>query len=284
MILRINQARKVPKNLHWDRGTRKLLQLLIVGVAILYLIRHNTKVLNQISMTAAPEIRTSPRKVFVDLGANCGNTYLQRKKMFDAEGDWEIYLWEPSPQMHTFFLDDLARSNPDIVVVPYAAGIQEGTIPLYVHKGQEDIQKKELFKDGGRCDPTSSFNPSGGTTTFGNAKVAGKSVQVQVVDFPAWLNQMGLDRRLFGDRLILKIDIEGAELAIMEELLKLPPNGKGESNSSNICASEVIEMEFHKFIFQKNTEDYKIHEAFERTFSEKWEARCGSPPNLKKLS
>ena len=111
---RINQATK---------GTRKLLQLLIVGVAILYLIRHNTKVLNQISMTAAPKIRTSPRKVFVDLGANCGNTYLQRKKMFDAEGDWEIYLWEPSPQMHTFFLDDLARSNPDIVVVPYAAGI-----------------------------------------------------------------------------------------------------------------------------------------------------------------
>ena len=123
IMKRINQATKVPKNLHWDRGTRKLLQLLIVGVAILYLIRHNTKVLNQISMTAAPKIRTSPRKVFVDLGANCGNTYLQRKKMFDAEGDWEIYLWEPSPQMHTFFLDDLARSNPDIVVVPYAAGI-----------------------------------------------------------------------------------------------------------------------------------------------------------------
>ncbi len=219
-----------------------------------------------------------PRKVYVDLGANCGNTYLQRESKFEEEGGWEIYLWEPSPQMHEFFLNDLAMQHPNINILPYAAGVgHNATIQLYVHKGQEGVTSRDQFRDGGKCDPKSPYNPSGGTTMFSNAKVAGEPVDVLRVNFPEWLE--GLALRAGVDQFNFKIDIEGAELDIMEALLSPPSNPE-----APICAAGLIEMEFHKNIFQEGTKDYVKHEKFENDFNDMFEAKCGRPPTLKKLS
>jgi len=61
----------------------------------------------------ANEESTKPRKVFVDLGANCGNTYYKHRQEHKEDADeWEVYLWEPSPQMYDFFLNDLKKRVP----------------------------------------------------------------------------------------------------------------------------------------------------------------------------
>jgi FkbM family methyltransferase len=237
-------------------------------------LRHNHNKNNDNDMPAPP------RKVFVDLGANCGNTYLKRRNKFEKEGGWEIYLWEPSPQMHEFFLNDLANQNPSIAVLPYAAGVgQNTTIQLYVHKGQERVTQKKQFRDGGKCNPRSPYNPSGGSTIFGNAKVAGKPVDVQKVNFPEWLERVGLGLRPGVDQFLFKIDIEGAEVEIMEELLSPPLRP-----DAPVCAAEHIEMEFHKGIFKEGTDDYKRHEKFEEDFMTMFEAKCGRLPKLRKLA
>ncbi|GFH55438.1 hypothetical protein CTEN210_11914 [Chaetoceros tenuissimus] len=218
------------------------------------------------------------RKVYVDLGANCGNTYLQRKSKFEKEGGWEIYLWEPSPQMHEFFLNDLAIQHPNINILPFAAGVgKNATIQLYIHKGQEGVTDKNQFQDRGKCDPKSPYNPSGGTTMFSNAKVAGKPVNVTKVNFPEWLDSLAL--RAGVDQFHFKIDIEGAELDIMESLLSSPSDPK-----APICVAGLIEMEFHKNIFRKGTKDYEKHETFENGFNDTFKAKCKRFPTLMKLS
>ena len=223
--------------------------------------------------------RKENRKIFVDLGANCGNTYLKRKKkLFDIdEGPpWEVYLWEPSPQMHEFFLNDLARENPSIVILPYAAGVDsKKELQLYVHKGQEHVTDLKQFNDKGSCSPNSPYNPSGGSTIFQQAKVAGNSVTIQQLNFPKWLAQMKLKE---GDRFIFKVDIEGAELEIMDQMLSK------EKEDSSICMAEVIEMEFHKNIFQKGSKEFVQHEEFENNFKNRFLEKCGRQPNLVKLS
>lgn len=40
-----------------------------------------------------------PRKVFIDLGANCGNSYLKLLKKGVVTPDWEVFLWEANPQV-----------------------------------------------------------------------------------------------------------------------------------------------------------------------------------------
>ena len=180
--------------------------------------------------------------------------------------------------MPQFFLNELAEKNPNITILPYAAGVVDNsTIQLYIHVGQENVTELEEFRDQGKCDLKSPYNPSGGTTTFANSLVAGNPVDVQEVNFPKWLDGLGL--RAGVDQFIFKLDIEGAELEIMEELLSPPLLPE-----APVCAAEIIEMEFHKALFEDGTEDYKKHEKFEIDFQDMFEAKCGRRANLKKLS
>jgi len=263
-----------------------LLVTTCLGIGIGYLFLSN----NNSSSSLNPPPPLPPRKIFVDLGANCGNTYLKHKQeQFDKEdsdtsnttttnnnNNWEIYLWEPSPQMHQFFLNDLQKTNPNIHILPYAAGTINTTMKLYIHKGQENILKKHQFRDKGKCDPNSAYNPSGGSTLYSNAKVAGKAVDVQVVDFPSWLQSLNIRNGI--DTFVFKVDIEGAELSIFEKLLSK------KYKDDTVCSTEVIEMEFHKNIFQEGTDDYTKHEQFEKNFRSMFEQKCGRKVNLKLLS
>jgi FkbM family methyltransferase len=213
------------------------------------------------------------RKIYIDLGANCGNTYLQRKAQMDDEG-WEVYLWEPSPQMFTFFLDDLAKQNPGIRILPYAASVKTEELLLYLHKGQEHVNDKSQFRDQGKCNPKSPYNPSGGSSVFPQALVAGDAVSIQALDFPKWLEQMDIRA---GDQIILKIDIEGAEIDILDKMLSK------EEKDATICLTEVIEMEFHKRIFITGSELYLQHEEFENSFARRFEEKCFRKVNFKEL-
>jgi hypothetical protein len=91
------------------------------------------------------------RKVFVDLGANCGNSYLRLKNegLVGSGGDWEEYLWEANPQMIKFFLNDLQKKDPQVTVVAAAAATFEGEVKFYLTAGQEDVNDKSQFFDKG---------------------------------------------------------------------------------------------------------------------------------------
>ena len=76
------------------------------------------------------EAQRQPRRphVFVDVGANCGNSYWKLKNnpnngVLDSD-DWETYLWECNPQMNKFFLRELAESDPSIHLIEKAASTE----------------------------------------------------------------------------------------------------------------------------------------------------------------
>ncbi|KAL7564241.1 hypothetical protein ACA910_012268 [Epithemia clementina (nom. ined.)] len=213
--------------------------------------------------------KKNPRKVFVDLGANCGNSFL---KLLNSErgglsSDWEAYLWEPNPQLLRFFLNgNFVKTYPQVTIIPRAAGARDETLQLYYTKGQELVSDKSQFADKGVCDPKSFRNPSGGTSLLKESNAVGTaSVKVPVVDFAKWLKNLGLQKEN-GDRLLLKIDVEGAELELLDRLLL--------DEFDDICLAEKISIEWHAALFPQGSPLFSKHENYKKSFKARLDKKC----------
>jgi FkbM family methyltransferase len=214
------------------------------------------------------------RRLYIDLGANCGNSYW-RAKMGKAVGTaetlkypspdaWETYLWECNPKIIEWFLNDLVKKEPNVTLIPKAATTEDGEITFHLTAGQEDMTRDEIpNKD---CDPDSVYQPGGASTIYDTAKRAGRAVTVPAADFFKWHTELGLQP---GDSVHMKLDIEGAELGILEKFLA--------DETNQICYWDVFWIEYHKEIFQPGTPEYAQHDELEKTFPKRFEEKCGRP-------
>lgn len=220
---------------------------------------------------AQQQRRNHPRKIFIDLGANCGNTYWRMKSNLTQSSertlsspDWEAYLFECNPQMIQWFLNDLianeTKANRNVQLIPKAAATFNGEISFYLTAGQDSIDSMPNTQ----CDPHSVYNPSGASSIYGTAKRAGTKVTVPAIDFLEWHKSLQLQP---DDIVHIKMDIEGAELDILETFLEKDP-------TNQICYWELFWNEYHKEIFQRNTPEYIQHEKFENTFPQRFEQKC----------
>jgi len=247
--------------------------------------------------------RNNGSSVFIDVGANCGNSYWKLKDdpksgVLDPDEDWEVYLWECNPQMNEFFLRELAASNPSIHLIEKAASTVDGSLTFYLTRGQEDIRDKSEFSEKGVCDPKSPYSPSGASTVYGTAKRAGKSITVESVNFLRWFDDLVLaaeatrsgrgssattttksasggkdgggneNDAMKANKVVLKIDAEGAEKDVLEAMVS-------EGASGAICRVDMLWMEYHYAIFKEGTEEYAIHRKFKEDFPVNFEKKCG---------
>ena len=222
-----------------------------------------------------------PRKIFIDLGANCGNTYYRMKNSLVpmstdtlSSDEWESYLFECNPLMIKHFLNDLVKNETvlhqrKVQLLPYAASDKDGEISFFLTAGQNSISDMPNTQ----CDPNSDYNPSGASTIYGNALRAGTKITVPTLNFLDWHKLLRLQK---GDIVHIKMDIEGAEVDILETFLH--PS----ETTNQLCYWELFWNEYHKNIFVKDTPEYKQHEQFELTFPQRFEAKCGRPlkPNV----
>ena len=137
-----------------------------------------------------------PRKLFIDLGANCGNTYYRMKdslapsstETLNTPADWEVYLFECNPQMIHWFLNDLIKNETGVhkhlELIPKAASTSDGEITFYLTLGQDTIESMPNTE----CDPKSLYNPSGASTIYGNAERAGTNITDQLLTFYNGIN------------------------------------------------------------------------------------------------
>lgn len=134
-----------------------------------------------------------PGDLAIDLGANVG-----RFTRPMAETGADVIAFEPDP--HAFGLLQAAlRPFANVTLMAAAAGDQDGEITLYRHAAFDEA-------------PDTRTKSS--SIIAGKANVAGgQAIPVQVIDFTRFLR--ALDR----DVALLKIDIEGAEVPLMEALL-----------------------------------------------------------------
>lgn len=132
----------------------------------------------------------------IDLGANVGEF-----TVLLAETALEVIAFEPDPWT-VGVLRDAVSERSNVSVVEAAAGTRDGTIQFFRHEDFED-------------DP--SIKSQSGTIYANKDNVDGtEAIDVTEIDFLAYLRN--LDREVG----ILKMDIEGAEVDLLEHLLDAP--------------------------------------------------------------
>jgi len=138
-----------------------------------------------------------PGDLVVDCGANVGKITTQL-----AESGADVVAFEPDPWAFEQLQGGTAHFA-NVTLINAAVGTEAGRLTLYRSANFDENPGKH----------------SEGSSLMADARsidAKGKAILVEVIDFPAWL-QARLDE---GRRVALvKMDIEGAELDLMEVLL-----------------------------------------------------------------
>ncbi|SEK74359.1 methyltransferase, FkbM family [Roseivivax marinus] len=132
----------------------------------------------------------------IDLGANLGTV---SRRMALTAG--RVYAFEPDPWTATELRTRVA-DLPNVEVIEAVAGSEAGTVTLYRRTGF-DTDREKLSQGASTLADKRNVDPD-------------CAIEVPQVDFPAFLE--ALDAPVA----ILKMDIEGAEVALLEALFDRP--------------------------------------------------------------
>ena len=135
-------------------------------------------------------------KICIDLGANLGQ---HTRTMADHAG--KVYAFEPDPWTAEELRSRLA-DLPNVEVIEAAAGTEDGTFPLY-RTAVFDTDRVEQSQSSSLMSEKRNIDTS-------------SSVDVRVIDFPAFLDALGAEIA------VIKMDIEGAEVPLLEALFDHP--------------------------------------------------------------
>lgn len=141
----------------------------------------------------------APRKLYIDLGANVGAV----AGAFASEHpDFDIYCFEANKDLIPAILEQSIRVKRPFFIVWAAAWIEDTQIELYQserHEASTVISGKIEYEQYGW--PQINYN---------------RPTLVPAINFGGWL----LRTTTPDDEIIVKMDIEGAEYALLESMLK----------------------------------------------------------------
>ena len=104
-------------------------------------------------------------------------------------------------------------------------------------------------------------------------KQTGESVTVKVLSIPDWLKNLQLTDE---DTFIFKIDIEGAEYAILDALLS-------DDDDNILCLVDLFKMEFHPKQVRKIAALDDKYETFGDDFPRLFKEKCGRDAKIYEL-
>ena len=141
-------------------------------------------------------IHRSEGMTCIDLGANIGE---YTRKM--ASGTKQVIAFEPDPWAYAKLQTNVADLD-NVKIENAAAGTSESTVLLYRHA---------------RFDENPALNSQSSSVISGNSNLSEEgAIEIQQVDFIRYLENLNEDIGL------LKMDIEGAEVDLLEALFDRP--------------------------------------------------------------
>ncbi|EER17407.1 hypothetical protein Pmar_PMAR022357 [Perkinsus marinus ATCC 50983] len=205
--------------------------------------------------SAESDIATRKRRIFIDLGANDGQSLDFLVKWKEREGkefdplEWEVYFFELNPQWETKLKSRCQENQKIAICIPIMAG-------AWTKTGQIGY-----FKDAAISKPKTKHGievhyDSVGTSLYNRKEeqaAKGKKGAWRedgcVVDFSGWLRRVVPMGQM--EEVLLKVDIEGSEYELMEHLIE---SGVMEGRVT------VVALEWHPKIFSKSAKLGSVEE------------------------
>jgi FkbM family methyltransferase len=199
------------------------------------------------------------KKVFIDCGFHHGEGLKAFMDLLSIDGNWEVHCFEPNPECHLLErLSEFAQSIGDRNIFPH-------TEAVWIADGKEPFRQEnwEISKSGSPANPCVL---DGWASCLAATKKAWPGlmppIEVRTIDFSQFL----LNRRVHyfsKTEIYCKMDIEGAEFAVLRHLLK----------ERTIGYIKKIWIEFHeRYIPGENrqTKAALIRELSQYTEVEEW--------------
>ena len=158
------------------------------------------------------------RKVFLDCGANAGQSLFRFMRHFKDQSEYEIHCFEPNLELHTHIRD----KRNHVHVHGVAVWIKNEMIKFYVADHHESSSLM--------------VNKTTGNITDDNY------ITVKGMDFSRWILET-FDKKNF---IVLKMNIEGAEYAVLDKMIN--------DGSIDYINSLVVSFHDHKLTGEYDTD------------------------------
>lgn len=169
-------------------------------------------------MQDAASIHSNEKVLFVDLGANLGQGYTWFKNYFNTP-NISFELFEPNPNCVKKLKQMEDVVNGKVTLHPFGASKEEGSFDFY---GLDDTE-------GGKYSLGGSIVQEHNSSWYTSSKE--RAIKVKMIDFSSYLESKSVKF----DKIIVKMDIEGAEVELLETLL--------EKNTAKLIS--ILYVEFH---------------------------------------
>lgn len=164
------------------------------------------------------------RNVFIDCGANLGQGFERLKQSRDLSIYTEIYMFEPLPNAYNFLKEKYKQAKIYNQAVwinneEKKLGIENATIDGIPNIGHASniLEDKYLRTD--------------------NPQLSWSEIPIQCTDFVEFLQNNFSNQ----DNLFVKLDIEGAEYAVLDKLIQ----------TNTLSYIKTINVEFHSHLLQE---------------------------------
>ena len=172
-------------------------------------------------MTEPPQ---DPINVFLDCGANDGCSVHRFRQIMPDWRSYVIHSFEPNPVMRSHF-----PHFENVVFHQEAVWVRDGEAPFYLSRAYRE--------DGSTLLSTK-------TTGFLDMQ---HPITVRCLNLGAWIKKTFREH----DRILLKLDVEGAEYAILESMMR--------DGSIAYIKGLYAEFHWHKIGMAKTDHDIMIH-------------------------
>ncbi|MGB0993972.1 MAG: FkbM family methyltransferase, partial [Akkermansiaceae bacterium] len=183
------------------------------------------------SIINVPPLQAAGKRVFLDLGSQRGKGLEEFKEKLAIDDSWQVHCFEPNPAYAS--LPPKVDGIPKLTYWPVAVWIENGEMP---------------FKRGGHA-PEQGIDGWGSTLILESDVPTVDTVIVETIDLIAWLH----DNTSASDHVYIKMDIEGAEYAVLRKLLA------DQRADCLLDRIQLIAVEFHDRLLPSENQESTEH-------------------------